>query len=217
VRGKIDRLFGLHSHIARSGGLSSEEPAVIFDEPTAKRAVVIEDLEIDGLRHASPATLVLKSTCPGHYDNTEHCGKLFMEDVEGADFLFSQPQTVWVRQWNSEKHGIFSHGAAIWCLGLSAGGESGVLTTEASASTEILGAFVRPVDGMPENRPFFSNTNSRLSVVYGTNAGEAPHGLQVVDTQAGDSQSVGSASLKWTGSRGRMDLFKSDASAPPGH
>ncbi|MEI9895616.1 MAG: glycosyl hydrolase family 28-related protein [Chthoniobacter sp.] len=215
VHGKIDRLFGLHSQIARGGGPVSDEPAVIFDEPSAKRVVVIECLDMDGLRHASPATLVLKSSCPGHYDNAEKCGKLFMEDVEGADFLFSQPQAVWARQWNATKHGIFSHGATIWCLGLSGGGESGVLSTEASASTEIFGALVRPVGDMAGDRPFFTNTNSRLSVIYGTNASDPPHTLHIVDIQGADSKPLGETSLRWIGSRGRMDLFRSDAAEPP--
>ncbi|MDR3401862.1 MAG: glycosyl hydrolase family 28-related protein [Chthoniobacter sp.] len=218
VHGKIDRLFGLHSHIALKGGAVSDDPAVIFDEPGAKRIVVIDCLDMDGLRHVSPATLVLKSSCPGHYDNGEKCGKLFMEDVEGADFLFSQPQSVWARQWNGEKHGIFSHGATIWCLGLSAGGESGVLSMEAAASTEIFGALVRPVGDMSGNRPFFTNTNSRLSVIYGTNATDPPHTLQIVDIQGTESQPVGIGNLRWIGTRGRMDLFRSDAVAPPpGH
>jgi len=215
VRGKIERLYGLHSRIARSGGPVSEEPVIIFDEPGAKRVVVIECLDMDGLRDVSPATLVLKSTCPGHYDNAEKCGKLFMEDVEGADFLFSQPQAVWARQWNGEKHGIFSHGATIWCLGLSGGGESGVLSSEAAASTEIFGALVRPVGDMAGDRPFFTNTNSRFSVIYGTNASDPPHTLHIVDIEGADSKPLGHTSLRWVGSRGRMDLFRSDAVAPP--
>lgn len=215
LRGKIERLFGLHSRIAHSGSLTADDAAIIFDEPGAKRVVAIENLEIDGLRHESPATLILKSTCPGHYDNGQGCGKLFMEDVEGADFMFSQPQSVWARQWNGEKHGIFSHGASLWCLGMSAGGEGGVLSTEAGASTEIFGVYVRPVGNMAESRPLFGNTNSRLSVSYGTNVGDAPHDLQIIDTQGEDAKRVTSSSLKWIGGRGRMDLYRSDAKAPP--
>ena len=214
LRGNIERLIGLHSRIAHSDNLKSDDAVVIFDDPNAKRVVSIESLEIDGVRHDSPATLVLKSTGPGHYDNGKSCGKLFLEDVEGADFQFSQPQSVWARQWNSEKHGIFSHGASIWCLGLSAGGESGVLSTEAGASTEIFGVFVRPAGNMAESRPLFGNMNSQLSVSYATNAGDAPHDLQIIDTQGDDARRVTSSSLKWIGGRGRMDLYRSAAKAP---
>jgi len=211
IRGKIERLFGLHSHITRSSRLPAEDAALIFDEPGAKRVVSIEGLEFDGLRNLSPATLVLKSACPGHYDNTEGCGKLFMENVAGADFQFSQPQLVWACQWNNEKHGIFSHGATIWCLGLSAGGESGVLSTEGSASTEIFGALVRPASNMDQSRPFFRNTNSRLSLIYATTQGEPSHTLQIVDTQGNDAEKIESDKLRWLSGRGRMDLFRSDA------
>jgi hypothetical protein len=215
VHGKIERLIGLRSHLARSGGLSSEESVVIFDDPGAKRVVAIEGLEIDGLRNTSPATLVLKSAWPGHYENAEKCGKLFMESVEGADFMFGQAQSVWARQWNTEKHGIFGHGANMWCLGMSAGGESGVLFTEGGASAEIFGALIRPVDNMSENRPFFGSTNSRLSVSYGTVATDPPHALQIVDTQGDEARRITGDSLKWLGTHGRMDLFRSDATAPP--
>lgn len=218
LRGKIERLFGLHSHITRSSRLPAEDAALIFDEPGAKRVVSVECLELDGLRNLSPATLVLKSTCPGHYDNAEGCGKLFMENVAGADFQFSQPQSVWVYQWNNEKHGIFSHGATIWCLGLRAGAESGVLSTEGAASTEIFGALIRPASNMDESRPFFRNTNSRLSLIYATTTGEPPHSLQIVDTQGNDAEKIESDKLRWISGRGRMDLFRSDATpASPGN
>jgi len=90
LRGKIDRLFGLHSHIARGSGLAPEEPVLIFDEPNAKHALSIERLEIDGLRHTSPAALVLKDTNPGHYENVEGCGKVFREERGAADTTESQ-------------------------------------------------------------------------------------------------------------------------------
>jgi hypothetical protein len=210
LHGKTDRLFGLDSHLARQGGYSSEEAVLIFDEPNAKRTVAIEGLEVDGLRHTCPATLVLKNARPGHYENAEHCGKLFMENVQGADFQFTQAQNVWARQWNGERHGIFSHGAVIWCLGMSGGGESGVLSSEAGASTEIFGAYLRALPSMSENRPFFANTNARLSVVYGTDVTDPGHALQILDTANGDTKKINSESLRWIGGRGRMDLFRSD-------
>jgi hypothetical protein len=214
LRGKVDRLFGLQSRIARSGGLSSEEPVLVFDDSDAKHVVTLDGLQLDGLHDASRATLVLKSTCPGHYDNAEACGKLFLEDVEGADFQFSSAQSVWCRQWNTEKHGVFSHGASIWCLGLNGGSEAGVLSTEASATTEIFGALIRPAGNMSEDRPYFANTNSRLSVIYGADAGEPAHTLQIADTQNGETKKIDSNTLRWTGNRGRMDLYRSETPAP---
>jgi hypothetical protein len=79
-RGKVDRLFGLDSRIVRGNGTPESTPAVIFDEPDAKRVVCIERLDIDGLRHKSPGTLVLKNSSPGRYENTAGCGKLFVDE-----------------------------------------------------------------------------------------------------------------------------------------
>jgi len=80
VRGKLDRLFGLNSRIACGDGVGQDTPALIYDEPDAKHVVCIERLEIDGLRHKSPGTLVLKSTSPGRYENAAGCGKLFLDE-----------------------------------------------------------------------------------------------------------------------------------------
>jgi hypothetical protein len=64
---------------------------------------------------------------------------------------------------------------------------------------------------MDQSRPFFRNTNSRLSLIYATTAGEPSHSLQIVDTQDNDSEKIESDKLKWISGRGRMDLFRSDA------
>jgi len=79
VHGKIDRLFGLHSHIGHASGFAAEEPVLIVDEKDAKRVYSLEGLEIEGVRHASPASVVLKNTEPGHCDRADGCGKLFAE------------------------------------------------------------------------------------------------------------------------------------------
>jgi hypothetical protein len=80
LHGKVDRLFGLNSRIVGGSDLQTGTPTVIFDEPDAKRAVCIDRLEIESLRHKSPATLVLKNASPGHYENGAGCGKLFVDE-----------------------------------------------------------------------------------------------------------------------------------------
>ena len=179
--------------------------------------VVIERLEIEGLCHASPATLVLKSSGTGRYTNTDGCGKLFMEDIGSADFHFDHPQQVWVRQWNPESHGegpcILSHGATIWCLGFKTESESSKLWAEAGAQTEILGGFIYPLGKIPDDRPIFKNTDSKMSVIYGTSVYQSNHKVHIVDVQSGDVKVIGSEQLKCAGSRFRMDLFSSDATA----
>ncbi len=219
LRGTVERLFGMHSKIARAKSDNGEQPIVIFDEPEAARVVSIERLEIDSVLHASPATLVLKSSTPARYVNTEGCGKLFMEDIGGTDFHFDHPQHVWVRQWNPESHAegpcISSKGATIWCLGFKTEYESSKLWAEAGAQTEILGAFIYPIGTIPEDRPIFQNTNSKMSVIYGTSVYQSNHQLHILDTQGENVKRIGNESLKWAGSRARMDLYSSDATVPP--
>jgi len=218
VRGKIERLFGMHATIARPKDDTSGGPVLIFDEPDAKRIVSIERLDFDHLQHASPATLVLKSSTPGRYTNAAGCGKLFMEDIGGADFHFDHPQQVWARQWNPESRAagpcISSHGATIWCLGFKTEFESSKLWAEAGAQTEILGAFIYPLGQIPEDRPIFKNTDSKMSVIYGTSVYGSDHKLHILDTQGNNVKRIGSDQLKWAGSRARMDLFVSDATEP---
>jgi hypothetical protein len=218
LRGKIERLFSLHGRIGRGDDLPAGEPTIIYDEPNADQIVSIERLTIDGLRHASPATLVLKSADPGRFENAAGCGKLFMEDLGSADFHFDHPQQVWVRQWNPESHeagpSISSHGATIWCLGFKTESESSKLWAEAGAQTEILGAFIYPFGDIPEDRPIFKNTDSKMSVIYGTSVYRSNHQLHILDTRGDDVKTIGNDQLKWAGSRARMDLFTSDAIKP---
>jgi len=215
LHGPTERLYGMHGGIGRPKGFTSAEPALIFDEPDAARTVVIERLAIAGLRHASPATLVLKSAGPGRYTNALGCGKLFMEDLGDADFLFDHPQKVWVRQWNPELHGegpcITSHGATIWCLGFKTEYESSKLWADSGAQTEILGAFIYPIGKIPADRPIFKNTDSKMSVIYGTSVYQSDHRLHILDTAGSDVKTIGKDRLHWAGSRARMDLFTSDA------
>jgi hypothetical protein len=218
LRGQVERLFGMHNRIARPRTDGNHEPALIFDEPDAKRTVSIERLDLDGLQHASPATLVLKSSNPGRYTNAEGCGKLFMEDVSGADFHFDHPQHVWVRQWNPESHAegpcIFSRGATIWCLGFETESEGIKLSSEAGAQTEILGALIYPLGEIPADRPIFKNTDSKMAVIYGTSVSRSDHPLHILDAKGEEVKRIGNDQLKWAGSRARMDLFTSDAAAP---
>jgi len=219
VRGKIERLFGMPSKIVRPKNAPNVEPVLIFDEPEAQRVVSIERLGLDDLQHASPATLVLKSSTPNRYTNAAGCGKLFMEDVGGADYHFDHPQQVWVRQWNPESHAegpcISSRGATIWCLGFKTESESSKLWAENGAQTEILGAFIYPLGQIPADRPIFKNTDSKMSVLYGTSVYGSDHALHIIDICGGDVKRIGGDQLPRVGSRARMDLFTSDATAPP--
>jgi hypothetical protein len=215
LRGNVERLHGMGMpglHRPKDGDRS--QPAVIFDEPSAGKTVLIENLNIHGLTHASPSTLVVRSTDVVPYDNQPGCGKLFLENVAGEGWHFDHPQQVWCRQWNPEAHGpgpcITSKGATIWSLGFKTEYESSKLWASDGAKTEILGAFIYPVTAeIPKDRPIFKNLDSEMAVVYGTSVYVANHDTHIIDEQKREKLTADNSHLLWMGSRARMDLYAS--------
>ena len=228
LRGRIERIIGFGGSWnwsqkvwkdpgkrEQTDATSAPPPLVVFDDANPKRIVWIDRLGIQSLRHASPGTLVLRSSSPERYTTGAAGGRLFAEDIGGADWHFDHPQTVWVRQWNPESHAagpcIHSRGATIWSLGFKTEYESQKLLAEAGAATEILGAFIYPLGKIPEDRPIFENRDSRLSLIYGTSVYQSNHKLHIRDSRGGETKLLGNDSLRWSGSRAKMELFTSDA------
>jgi Pectate lyase superfamily protein/Concanavalin A-like lectin/glucanases superfamily len=189
-------------------------PVLIVDDADAMKTLWIDRLDVQSLRHASPATLVLRSSTADHFSNAAGCGRLFLEDVGGADWRFEHPQRVWARQWNPESHAsgpcILSQGATLWCLGFKTEYESLKLAASNMAQTEILGAFIYPLGKVPEDRPIFSNQDSRMAVIYGTSVYQSNHKIHIRDQKGDKILNIGNDSLLWIGSRARMDLFVSE-------
>ena len=228
LHGQLERIVGLgtelhwNQDVWKSQGPRNQmeaagtpPPLLIFDEPDPNRVVVLDRLGVVHLQHASPATLVLRSSTPERYTTGVAGGKLFGEDIAGADWHFDHPQSVWVRQWNPESHEsgpcIHSRGATIWSLGFKTEYESQKLLAEDGASTEILGAFIYPIGTIPDDRPIFENRNSRITLVYGVSVYHANHKVHIRDVSGTDVMEIGNDVMNWAGSRARMDLFWSDA------
>lgn len=227
LHGKVERLIGFGGQInwhpsvwkdsdkrEQTDSASAPPPLLIFDEPDATRTLVLDRLGCVHLRHASPATLVLRSSTPKRYSTGMAGGKLFGEDIGGADWHFAHPQRVWVRQWNPESHAagpcIHSQGSTIWSLGFKTEYQSQKLLAEHGATTEILGAFIYPLQKIPEDRPIFENRESRMAVIYGTSVYSSNHKLHIRDTRGNETKLIGNDALKWAGSRARMDLYISE-------
>ncbi|MCX6854163.1 MAG: hypothetical protein NTV80_04570 [Verrucomicrobia bacterium] len=227
LHGKVERLIGFGGQInwhpsvwkdsdkrEQTDSASAPPPLLIFDEPDATRTLVLHRLGCVHLRHASPATLVLRSSTPKRYSTGMAGGKLFGEDIGGADWHFDHPQRVWVRQWNPESHAagpcIHSQGSTIWSLGFKTEYQSQKLLAEHGATTEILGAFIYPLQKIPEDRPIFENRESRMAVIYGTSVYSSNHKLHIRDTRGNETKLIGNDALKWAGSRARMDLYISE-------
>jgi len=212
LRGRVARLFGMRTGIGRTKAMG-DQPAVVYDQPDAGHVAVIERLSVAGIRHASPATLVLKHGNFDPYTNAPGCGKLFMEDTNSSNVRFEHPQRAWVRHWNPESHSagpcVVNRGATLWSLGFKTEYESEKLAASHGARTEIFGAFIYPIGKIPPDRPIFRNTDSHMAVMYGTSVYRANHKVHIIDTQHGETRRVGNDRLKWSGSRARMDLYVS--------
>jgi Pectate lyase superfamily protein/Concanavalin A-like lectin/glucanases superfamily len=232
LHGKLERLIGFGGEVNWDSSVwkhneasnrdqtdpaAAPPPILIFDEPNPQRTIVLDRLGCVHLQHASPATLVLRSSTPGRYSTAKAGGKLFAEDVGGADWHFDHPQRVWIRQWNVESHAagpcIQSKGATIWALGFKTEYESQKMLAEAGASTEILGAFVYPIGKIPDDRPIFENKDSRMSLSYGTSVYAANHNLHIRDTRLTETKMISNDAINYAGSRGRMDLFTTDSNS----
>lgn len=189
-------------------------PLLIYDEMNPDHVLVLDRLGCQHIRHESPATLVLRSSSPGRYSTGRAGGRLFAEDVGGADWHFDHPQQVWVRQWNPESHSagpcIHSQGATIWSLGFKTEYESQKWLAEKGAQTEILGGFIYPIGEIPANRPIFENRDSAMSLIYGASVYQSNHKIHIRDIRGSETREIGNEQLTWPGSRARMDLFVSD-------
>lgn len=212
LRGKVRRLHGMHGGISRHADFApADGPVLIVSGTEAAATYHLERIEADGLRHASPATLVIASSSVKRFENAPGAGKLFIEDNGDADWHFDHPQRVWARQWNPESHAagpcITSRGATVWSLGFKTEYESSKLLAEAGAKTEILGGFIYPIGKIPADRPIFENIDSAMSLIYGTSVYGSNHTVHIIDTQRGVRKEYGNEALRYAGSRGRMDLF----------
>jgi len=215
LRGDVERLFGMGKlALGRPKDFAADEPVMVYDDKRAEKIVAIERLSVDGFRHESPGTLVLRHGTLVPYTNAAGCGKLFLENTLGHPWNFDHPQQVWVRQWNPEAHGagpvITSRGATIWALGFKTEYESSKLWAFDGAKTEILGAFIYPVKkNIPKDRPIFKNVNSKMAVVYGTSVYVANHDTHIIDIEDATELRADNSHLRWSGSRARMDLYTS--------
>ena len=161
---------------------------------------------------AVQAAIDTQQHTPGRYTTGAADGRLFAEDIGGADWHFDHPQRVWVRQWNPESHAagpcIHSRGATIWSLGFKTEYGSQKLLAEAGAATEILGAFIYPLGQIPADRPIFENRNSRIALVYGNSVYHANHKLPILDVGGSESKTVGNDALEWDGFRPAWTLHQ---------
>ncbi|MGC9504010.1 glycosyl hydrolase family 28-related protein [Baaleninema sp.] len=177
IRGNVRRIVGLGATriMAGEGLKNTNRPVFRLVDGTAD-TVSIEGMEAYlqsayFVEQASPRTLVLRHLGVGGYRNRAPGSRLFLEDVVGDRFDFSNQQ-VWARQLDVEakresgKTNIQNDGAEVWILGLKTEGDVVIIETKNGGRTELLGGFLYGHRDIPENTPAFLDRNASQSLVF---------------------------------------------------
>ncbi len=189
IRNNVQKIVGFESEIELLNGHVFTDPAnpkpVLSVQNTNSNTVIIEGLRLlpggadvanayVGIQHASTKKLVLQNvylagTFKYAYTNTSKVGPLYVENVAvigdrqvvtTSAWNFSNPQTIWARQMDTEYRspGLYNQGGTLWILGLKGEGLSTNVYTTGGGQTEVLGGVVW---GGGQNIPaFVSNNNS---------------------------------------------------------
>ncbi len=156
------------------------------------KAVTLRSLQISS---GSAAQVAYQSTSTG---------SLFVDDVEGANWLFTTPgQSIFARQFDVEGDTtgvgtsyaakITNTGCQLWILGLKTEDDGTLVESTAGASTEIDGAFCYPVHShamIADN--LFDVQNSDFSACFDTFGGSSviDYPNEVGQTEGGTSAIV---------------------------
>jgi len=121
----------------------------------------------------------------GSYQNEVGAGPLFLDDVAGGPWSFTN-QHVWARQLDPENSvgtKISNNAGTLWIFGLKTERPTTVLSATNGGSTELLGGFVYPVESVPPNTPVFEAIDSHVSLNY--LAQMPPSDIQISETENG--------------------------------
>ena len=127
--------------------------------------------------HNSSQDLVIRNTIGGGYLNLMGAGvgDVFIEDVTGNRWAFSDGQRVWARQLNAEGEPdandlsvpkILNDGADLWVFGLKTEDASTVIETRDGGRTELLGGFIFPTGPLDGDTPVFLVDNAEATFSY---------------------------------------------------
>jgi Pectate lyase superfamily protein len=240
VRGNVRMIEGFDSNILPSGSTftgATVNPLLVFENTVD---VIVShfrfgpggaNLSYPGLRfmeHESSHSVTIRNTVFNElnigsvYKNGANgTGPLFLEDVDGRYFEILYPQLVFARQLDMEgpTRKMLNNGGKVWILGLKTekGGDTvntaGVIDTESSGSTEVLGGLVYPVTAtIPVNQATFVVNDSKASFVYAVSAHNristdpsTPDGdfkTQIQEVRAGVVRSLASSTIAAKSPRG---------------
>jgi hypothetical protein len=171
----VRRIEGLMSDISINAPLTTEDKPLFRVGPDAQPVVHISGVNSSfqsppafgvTFEQAVANTLVIRDGDIS-YRNTVPGGKLFIENLVGANMTFTG-QKVWARQLNPEGS-TFTHitndGGDLYILGLKTEGSSIVLNNRNRARTTVMGGLIYPSTTIADRtRPMFINNESSLSL-----------------------------------------------------
>lgn len=217
VRGSVNHLLGFGSNLFPLGpGFDSANAPKAMLRFEGLNDLIVEDFNFNRiypipdhlgllvLDHDTPKTVTLKritmyGVISAAYRATVNAGNLFLEDVSGqaqsTGWFFSPNQKIWARQFNPEggRIAITNNGATLWILGIKTEGGGTTIETINGGKTEVLGGLLYPAYGNPGTKPAFVNTDSSVSLVYGTIDYDMPptsYVNQVVETRGGETKTL---------------------------
>ena len=197
----------------RFGDVGKAYPDLRMVEDDSSHALTIRDTVFDGT-----------SVTPMSYTNgPTGTGDLFLEDAVGGSYDINRPQHVYARQLNVENRSIklLNNGATVWIFGIKTEhssanpDEAGVIDTENSGKTELLGGLVYVVSNpVPVAEPGFIINNASASFVYAVsvhatvlndpNTPDADFKTQIQETQKGVTKKLASAAVVTRRGQGLM-------------
>jgi hypothetical protein len=132
--------------------------------------------------HATASTLVIRDGDIS-YRNTVAGGKVFLENVVGANMTFTG-QRVWARQLNPEGSGgtfVTNDAGDFYVLGIKTEGDSIVLNNRNRARATIMGGLIYPSTAIVDRtKPIIINNESSLSFSLPESAYVDPNNAYVV-------------------------------------
>jgi hypothetical protein len=209
VRGKVKKLIGCKAWLDVIEPLKKQEAPLWRVADGSSAVVELEGIGTDFsggpfffLEQATERPVVMRRLMinfqkAGSYRNTKK-GVLFIEDVVGGDWRFSQQQ-VWARQFNVEtsKH-VLNDGGNLWILGFKTEGSGTLIETTNGGATEVLGGLNYIGAAGPEPMFVVDNAAAALSFAEICFTGK-PYQIVVRETRGRETRELKRDNPSWGG------------------
>ncbi len=220
IRGKVRRLIGCEGLFKWGGAVPEDKDATPMfrfedgSEPVVwfERFTFGFDKRPKPMIHSASRTLVMSAVSDVGYSNTGN-GDLFLEDVGGGVFTFSNGQHVWARQFNPEvylKPRFVVDGATAWLFGVKSepGGPQGLVKN--GSQCEVIGAFQYTSHEKQQATGFYTTEDSTATYAAVTEGVWTPKwGVDepIKETRNGETRTLPKAAVLLHGNGSAMALY----------